>query len=181
MRYGGCGASKLRPDVRSSDIAAIERELGNTSAIQWRKRARLRQSVDPEQGKGKMDTQREHGNNGATGCLPRFTTRGVGLDVLVGNTGRVEQVNAPSEGHEPITAKRLHELLESQEYRCALSGRELTPQTAALDHIKPLSSGGGNAISNAQIVQYDVNRAKGDMANDEFIAMCRDVAAWAAR
>ncbi len=70
-------------------------------------------------------------------------------------------------------------LLEAQQYRCALTGRSLTPQIAALDHIIPVRFGGQHAIDNAQILHKDVNRAKGSLTSEQFIGMCREVVRWA--
>lgn len=72
-------------------------------------------------------------------------------------------------------ASQLEKMLKRQDYKCALSGKELTPQNAAIDHIVPLSKGGSHYVSNAQILLADVNSAKGQMTNDEFIAMCRSI------
>jgi 5-methylcytosine-specific restriction endonuclease McrA len=72
-------------------------------------------------------------------------------------------------------------LLEHQRYRCALSGRRLTPQTAALDHIMPVRHSGEHVIENTQVLHKDVNRAKGSLTSDEFIQLCREVANHAAR
>jgi CRISPR/Cas system Type II protein with McrA/HNH and RuvC-like nuclease domain len=66
-------------------------------------------------------------------------------------------------------------LIEQQNYRCALSGRPLTPETASLDHIVPLSRGGKHDISNLWIVDHQVNNAKGTFTVEEFIALCHDV------
>jgi 5-methylcytosine-specific restriction endonuclease McrA len=66
-------------------------------------------------------------------------------------------------------------LLERQQYRCALTGRKLTPDTASLDHILPVCRQGAHTIDNAQIVLKEVNRAKGTLTNEEFIALCRAV------
>ena len=74
-----------------------------------------------------------------------------------------------------ITARALLSLLESQDYRCALTGRELTPETAALDHRTPLSRGGPNTISNCQVVHEQANAAKATMTHEEFVALCREV------
>jgi 5-methylcytosine-specific restriction endonuclease McrA len=67
-------------------------------------------------------------------------------------------------------------LLEFQRYRCALTGRQLTPTTAALDHIVPIRCGGQHVIENAEVLHKDVNRAKGALTNSEFIQLCREVA-----
>ena len=69
----------------------------------------------------------------------------------------------------------MRELVESQGYRCALTGEEMTPSTATVDHKTPLTRGGEHALENAQAVMDYVNTAKGQMTNEEFIAMCRAV------
>ncbi len=66
-------------------------------------------------------------------------------------------------------------LLKYQKYRCALSGRKLVPQIAALDHIVPIRLDGEHTIDNVQVLHRDVNRAKGSMTNAEFIRLCREV------
>ena len=77
-----------------------------------------------------------------------------------------------------VTAKMIMELIERQEFHCAFSGRELTPETASLDHIVPLSRGGTHDISNLCVVDHQINAAKSTMTVEEFVAMCREVAAW---
>lgn len=74
-----------------------------------------------------------------------------------------------------VTASAIRELLTSQNYLCYLSGRELTPLTASLDHKDPISKGGSHDMDNIGIVDYRVNLAKGTLTIDEFIEMCRDV------
>jgi 5-methylcytosine-specific restriction endonuclease McrA len=74
-----------------------------------------------------------------------------------------------------LTAAEIYDLVKTQEFKCALTGRELNPQTASIDHMQPLSRGGEHSVSNLQVVHYDVNQAKGTMTQDEFIAMCREV------
>lgn len=77
-----------------------------------------------------------------------------------------------------VTAKKIMELAERQKHRCALTGVLLTPQTAGIDHIIPLSKGGENSIRNCQIVHIEINRMKGLMTNAEFIETCQRVAQW---
>ncbi len=76
-----------------------------------------------------------------------------------------------------VTAKMIMELIESQGFRCALSNRELTPETASLDHVIPLSRGGTHDIANLCVVDQQVNAAKGTLTVGEFVALCHDVAA----
>jgi hypothetical protein len=74
-----------------------------------------------------------------------------------------------------ISSTQLLSLLKQQDYRCAVTGRELTPALATVDHRIPLGRGGDHSIANLWIVHKDVNRAKGSMMMEEFIALCRDV------
>lgn len=76
------------------------------------------------------------------------------------------------------TAIELKNKVEQQRYRCALSGRKLTPETAQLDHQVPVSEGGSNLVDNLQWLDEQVNRAKGTMSQVEFIRMCKQVAQW---
>ena len=68
-------------------------------------------------------------------------------------------------------------LIVSQDYRCALTGRQLEPDTASVDHKIPLSMGGPHDISNLWVLHTQINRAKGTMTIEEFIGMCREVVA----
>lgn len=83
--------------------------------------------------------------------------------------------------HGPVSTENVLRLLEYQQYRCALTGRELTPETAALDHIVPIRCGGQHLIENTQVLHKDVNRAKGSLTNEEFIRMCHEVVDHGAR
>ncbi len=76
-----------------------------------------------------------------------------------------------------LTIRAAQVILERQEYRCALSGVALSPEDLALDHIVPVSEGGDFSAANAQFVSKVVNRAKHTMSQQEFILMCRRVAA----
>ncbi len=67
----------------------------------------------------------------------------------------------------------------TQNYKCALTGRELTPDKAALDHCVPVSRGGSlTDADNLQVLHVEVNAAKGALTNAEFIALCREVVAF---
>jgi 5-methylcytosine-specific restriction endonuclease McrA len=78
-----------------------------------------------------------------------------------------------------INVKNVMQLLEHQGYRCALTGRILTPELASLDHIVPVRDGGEHVIENTQVLHRDINRAKSILSNEDFIQMCREVAAFA--
>jgi len=80
--------------------------------------------------------------------------------------------------HGPVSTENVLRLLDHQGHRCALTGRRLTSHTAALDHIVPIRRGGEHAIENTQVLHKDVNRAKGALTSEEFLAMCREVVRW---
>lgn len=79
-----------------------------------------------------------------------------------------------------VTPERLIAMLEAQRYRCALTGRELTPSTTSLDHVKPLKLNGLHIMSNVQLVCQEAQKAKGSMTMEEFVALCAAVAERAA-
>lgn len=95
-----------------------------------------------------------------------------------GNDGAIQSADRPEFAAGKLKSKDLRDLLESQGYCCALTGRPLTPQVAQLDHVQPISKGGKNVKTNAQILHAQVNQAKGTMSQDEFIEMCREVVRW---
>jgi 5-methylcytosine-specific restriction endonuclease McrA len=80
-----------------------------------------------------------------------------------------------------VTTDNVLRLIEWQHYRCALTGRALTPETASLDHIVPVRSGGEHRIENTQVLHRDVNWAKTTMTTDEFVQLCREVVAQASK
>ena len=64
-------------------------------------------------------------------------------------------------------------LLISQDFRCAYSGKLLVlGDDATLDHKTPRSRGGTNEISNLQWVSRRVNQMKTDFTHEEFIRAC---------
>lgn len=78
-----------------------------------------------------------------------------------------------------VTAAEACALVERQQYRCALTGRLLTPKSASLDHVLPICRGGKHGIGNAQVLHKQINRIKGVLTNEEFVAVCREVVEYA--
>jgi hypothetical protein len=70
--------------------------------------------------------------------------------------------------------------LETQHYRCAVTGDSLVPGiNTSIDHIVPKCKGGSvDSPDNLQWVTGDVNFAKRQMLSDEFVAFCRRVIAY---
>lgn len=92
---------------------------------------------------------------------------------------RVPTTSVPRTKSRNLTVDGILLLLQNQGFRCALSGRELSPGTTALDHILPVARGGEHRLENAQALHKEVNRAKGTLTNEEFVSLCREVVAHA--
>jgi hypothetical protein len=76
---------------------------------------------------------------------------------------------------ETISPKHIMAMLELQQYRCAYTGDELTPDNVSADHMQPIGGGGAHAMENIRLVLDVVNQAKGTMSYEDFVAMCRKV------
>jgi CRISPR/Cas system Type II protein with McrA/HNH and RuvC-like nuclease domain len=62
--------------------------------------------------------------------------------------------------------------------KCYLSGQPIVLEDTKswqLDHIVPRTRGGSNDLNNANICLAKVNSAKGNMTNEEFLAMCQQI------
>lgn len=119
------------------------------------------------------------------GCQQPQPPRTEGRVASVGHTTRQRRKSVHPEESEdvvieqrpegPISTDNVMRLLRFQQYRCALTGRSLTPELASLDHIIPIRCDGEHLIENTQVLHRDVNRSKGSLMNDEFIQLCREV------
>lgn len=70
-------------------------------------------------------------------------------------------------------AQALQAILERQNYKCALTGKVLTPGLdASVDHILPKHRGGGNEVSNLRWLLFQVNRMRSSLLDDELIELC---------
>lgn len=76
-----------------------------------------------------------------------------------------------------ITAKQIRDLLAKQGGMCAYTGVELCAENISADHIIPLARGGSHDIENIALVTRQVNYAKGDNTLEDFVFMCKRVAA----
>lgn len=80
-------------------------------------------------------------------------------------------------GAERATTKQLASLWKSQRGLCALTGRRLN-RTAQLDHITAKARGGDDSISNLRWVCSEVNLAKRELSDCEFVDLCGAVMRW---
>lgn len=74
--------------------------------------------------------------------------------------------------------KELAALWHHQRGCCAITGRRLTRETAELDHILPKVRGGTDDIANLRWTCKEVNRAKRDLTDAEFVALLNDCMRW---
>lgn len=72
-------------------------------------------------------------------------------------------------------------LWKRQRGLCALTGERLTRANAELDHVLPKARGGDDRLCNLRWVTKEVNRAKRDLTDEEFLALCGDVMRWIGR
>lgn len=80
-----------------------------------------------------------------------------------------------------LSKEQLDRLMESQNFSCALTGRQLkfgyihlSEYTASIDRI---DSQHGYSFDNVQILHSDVNMAKQSLSQSDFITLCKEVAA----
>lgn len=71
----------------------------------------------------------------------------------------------------------LAHLWKQQRGRCAVTDRRLNRQNSHLDHIVSIVKGGKSTIENLRWVHRDVNYAKRDLSEAEFLSLCREVVA----
>ena len=76
-----------------------------------------------------------------------------------------------------VTAFDLAKIWRKQRGLCALTGRKMD-RSAQVDHKMPLARGGSDDLSNLQWTTPEANRAKRDLTDIEFHALCMDAARW---
>ena len=72
-------------------------------------------------------------------------------------------------------AKDFYALLESQSHKCALTGRELTPENCTAIHRIPLRRGGTHDPDNICLVIEEVAQIKRALFDEELYALCEDL------
>ena len=176
------------------DFAKTEKPQGkNDFEANQRMEAEVPQcsNVDEKQIERLTERQKEYFRLYVETGSPKQIAKTLGLKGSVKGVGKTLKQIAKRLGAASITefrkdairpsvavASQLMQAIKNQQYRCALSGVEISPKTAELDHKTALSEGGSNLIDNLQWLDANVNRAKGTMSQDEFITMCRRVTEW---
>ncbi len=72
-------------------------------------------------------------------------------------------------------ASHFYELLEKQSYRCALTGRTLTPENTSAEHIMPLRKGGKHEIENIYLIDDSVAKLKRYFTEEEVIQLAGEI------
>jgi hypothetical protein len=68
------------------------------------------------------------------------------------------------------------EKFKKQGFRCFFTGLEVDREAASIDHVVPIAKGGKHECDNLELVHSAINKMKGTMTADEFIAWCVKVA-----
>lgn len=74
-----------------------------------------------------------------------------------------------------LTAKDFYALLDKQQYRCRLSGRELTPENTDGEHILPLEFGGQHQLQNICLIVRNAARLKRHLTEEAVVELCYDI------
>jgi hypothetical protein len=129
----------------------------------------------PDVGSVRAARGRDRVEDGGSGVVDGMAPLGDGAGYA--DAALCSEGEAGSDGT-PVSVGGVLRMLDRQQFRCALSGRSLTPETAALDHVVPVGLGGKHVLENVEVLHKDVNRAKGSMPRDEFIGLCTEVVRW---
>lgn len=109
---------------------------------------------------------------------PRTISKTIRQIVKKMGLSSVRELIITEKSESKTTATKLRHMIEAQGYRCALSGEELDPDNASLDHKTPIANGGTNDIENLQWLHVQVNAMKGTLSQERFVTLCRKVAQW---
>jgi len=72
-------------------------------------------------------------------------------------------------------SEHFYKLLESQGYKCALTGRELTPENTIAEHIVPLRQGGQHEFENIYLVEKVVSKLKRFTTEQEIVRLAVEI------
>ncbi|MCB1175841.1 MAG: hypothetical protein KDK39_19860 [Leptospiraceae bacterium] len=72
-------------------------------------------------------------------------------------------------------AQHFYELLENQAYRCALTGRELTPENTTAEHIIPLRTHGEHRYDNIYLVDEQVSKIKRYLTDEDVVELAAEI------
>ena len=68
-----------------------------------------------------------------------------------------------------------YNLLDTQEYKCKYSGRELTPENTQGVHVVPLQKGGNHNVENIVLVDKHVHYVKKYLEPEQLFNLAKDI------
>ncbi|MCR1795541.1 HNH endonuclease [Leptospira sp. id769339] len=77
-----------------------------------------------------------------------------------------------------FNAKDFYKILNSQEYRCFLTGRELLPENTNSEHIVPLRKGGNHKLNNICHIVTPLSKLKRYYTEEEIVHLAADIVKW---
>jgi 5-methylcytosine-specific restriction endonuclease McrA len=61
---------------------------------------------------------------------------------------------------------------------CFYTGKEITEKSFGIDHKIPIKKGGNNELQNLVLTTQEINKAKGDMTDSEFVSLLKLIEKW---
>ncbi|WP_032929062.1 HNH endonuclease [Leptospira santarosai] len=74
-----------------------------------------------------------------------------------------------------FTAEDFYRILNNQEKKCMLTGRELTPENTNAEHILPLRRGGKHEKNNICLVVEELSKLKRYYDEEEIVRLAADI------
>lgn len=84
-------------------------------------------------------------------------------------------MNKQNNANYKFRSKDFYDLLNAQEYRCAYSNRELTPQNTHAVHIIPLGQNGEHKLSNITLIDKDIYYLKKQLSPEQLFELAKDI------
>ncbi|EMK01205.1 MULTISPECIES: HNH endonuclease [Leptospira] len=75
-------------------------------------------------------------------------------------------------------AEDFYQILDRQDYRCILTGRELLPENTNSEHIVPLRKGGNHEFNNICHVVAPLSKLKRYYTEEEIVHLAADIIKW---
>ncbi len=74
-----------------------------------------------------------------------------------------------------IKPSEIRELLHKQDFKCFLTGRELSPENVEAEHILPVSQGGEHKVENLCLIIDSLRELKRYRNPEEILSIAKDI------
>ena len=184
--FCGCGR-KPRAGLKTCDVCAARWDRKRANAI---KRNKCVECGKPQQTRRRCEkcyaaVQKRRHSRAKDGLCPcgnlRFENRKLCEKCLQNRINyarrrfffiRAITFNHNNRPQTPLTALDLFSLWKKQKGICSLTGVKLDAENAAIDHIIPASLGGAHDCKNLRFVTKEVNHAKNNLLDTDFLSLC---------